>query len=255
MTDWSRLDDAYGPADDIPVLFGNLAAENRRDTWNALWSRLCHQGSAWPATWAAVPLLWRIATQGAPEDKIQAVWMARTIVQAATYQAEGAILNRHKSLFKDFADAADNHLQAHPEAPDYVQTMQAMLALSGHELWCEDLDDLTDAFFDVRCPRCATALSIAVGDYGNDSAVIDWHEGRTQQRPLTPTGPDDTPEPGKRLLTIARRDRKTTLVRRLPYVFGTAECGPCGALFPIAPAFEAHKAETLLYRLSPAAES
>lgn len=130
MTDWSRLDDAYGPADDIPVLFGNLAAENRRDTWNALWSRLCHQGSAWSATWAAVPLLWRIATQGAPEDKIQAVWMARTIVQAATYQAEGVELNRHKSLFKDFADAADNHLQAHPEAPGYIRTMQAMLALA-----------------------------------------------------------------------------------------------------------------------------
>ncbi|WP_439678234.1 hypothetical protein [Embleya sp. MST-111070] len=43
---------------------------------------------------------------------------------------------------------------------------------------------------------------------------------------------------GARLRAIAIRDGQASLARGLPYVFGTAQCPPCGGAFAIASAFE-----------------
>jgi hypothetical protein len=66
-TDWSKLTHAYGNASDIP---GLIVAVERDPTpkqsydiepWFSLWSALCHQGSVYSASFAAVPYFLRIA--------------------------------------------------------------------------------------------------------------------------------------------------------------------------------------------------
>jgi hypothetical protein len=66
---WGELRHCYGPADDIPGLLRQLAAApGPNDDWPAepwftLWSSLCHQDDVYPASYAAVPHLVRIAIE------------------------------------------------------------------------------------------------------------------------------------------------------------------------------------------------
>lgn len=60
---WAELQHAYGAADDIPELLANLNIPKSErseddpieDTWEELWSSLCHQGDVYSASFAAVP--------------------------------------------------------------------------------------------------------------------------------------------------------------------------------------------------------
>lgn len=60
-SEWHRLKHAYGAASNIPQLLRHLAdnpspTKNYRDEpWFSLWSALCHQGSVYDASFAAVP--------------------------------------------------------------------------------------------------------------------------------------------------------------------------------------------------------
>lgn len=64
---WLSLDDAYGPATALPVLLDRLLAwsanhADHGEPWphglaQDLWSRLCHQGTVYTASYAAFPTL------------------------------------------------------------------------------------------------------------------------------------------------------------------------------------------------------
>ena len=66
-TDWAHLTHAYGSAADTPGLFARLdGGPGDKDVWADLWSSLCHQGTVYDASFAALPLLTDIATGRAP---------------------------------------------------------------------------------------------------------------------------------------------------------------------------------------------
>ena len=57
---WRTLTDAYGSAELVPSLLVQLSSfptetPSRSEPWFSLWSRLCHQGDVYPASFAAVP--------------------------------------------------------------------------------------------------------------------------------------------------------------------------------------------------------
>ena len=60
---WDELQDAYGDASCIPRLLEKVLADkyqkNNSDSgpWFELWSRLCHQGIVYSASYAVVPIL------------------------------------------------------------------------------------------------------------------------------------------------------------------------------------------------------
>lgn len=61
---WTELHDAYGPASIIPRLIRDLERyppgdEERAEPYFSLWSALCHQGTVYPASFAAFPHLVR----------------------------------------------------------------------------------------------------------------------------------------------------------------------------------------------------
>lgn len=64
---WGELDHAYGKASDIPNLLRQLEAnpdvgDESHEPWHTLWGSLCHQTTVYPASYAAVPHLVRIAS-------------------------------------------------------------------------------------------------------------------------------------------------------------------------------------------------
>lgn len=75
--DWAALDHAYGPADDLPALLraaGSMDARVRDEALEELFSSLCHQGSIYSATAAAVPFVARLALEG-PGDRLRLLWL------------------------------------------------------------------------------------------------------------------------------------------------------------------------------------
>ncbi|MBT0770848.1 hypothetical protein KIH74_18035 [Kineosporia sp. J2-2] len=61
MIDWSALEHAYGAADDTPGLIARLREGDWPEAVEDLFSSILHQGSVYPATLAALPLLAGVA--------------------------------------------------------------------------------------------------------------------------------------------------------------------------------------------------
>ena len=66
---WSELHHAYGAADDVPDMLEQLGGGNLEDVMGDLYSTICHQGTVYTASYAAVPHLAKIA--GATQDPDQ----------------------------------------------------------------------------------------------------------------------------------------------------------------------------------------
>ncbi|WP_055700038.1 hypothetical protein [Streptomyces silaceus] len=75
--DWAALEHAYGTADDVPELLraaGSTDPRVREDAVEELFSSLCHQGSIYSATVAAVPFVARLALEG-PGGRLPMLWL------------------------------------------------------------------------------------------------------------------------------------------------------------------------------------
>ncbi|MEU9111740.1 hypothetical protein AB0D04_08120 [Streptomyces sp. NPDC048483] len=75
--DWAALEHAYGPADDVPGLLraaGSVDVRMRDAALDELFSSLCHQGTIYSATAAAVPFIARLALDG-PGSRLPLLWL------------------------------------------------------------------------------------------------------------------------------------------------------------------------------------
>src|SRR5574341_1296043 len=94
MTDWSRLRHAYGPAAELPELLGRLSPDPKDGAWDDLWSRLCHQGTAYSASFAALPKLLAIASGWQPRQRPMILSLAAAIVSAEDVVGDREALTR-----------------------------------------------------------------------------------------------------------------------------------------------------------------
>jgi hypothetical protein len=88
---WAQLWHSHGPASDIPALLAAAAGPTggRDRAWAALWDRLCHHGSVYSASAAAVPELTRLACDDSlrPADRAQATSLIAAIADGSSYLA------------------------------------------------------------------------------------------------------------------------------------------------------------------------
>ncbi len=81
MTDWSKLIDVGGSAEYLPELLEELESSRDPEIIEELWDRLCHQGSVYSASFAALPGLIKIAEQWYPSGEcLQIIWLAIAIL-------------------------------------------------------------------------------------------------------------------------------------------------------------------------------
>ncbi|MCP3997555.1 MAG: hypothetical protein GY722_21210 [bacterium] len=76
---WSKLEHAYGDASDVPKLLEGLAPDSNDPIWLELWSRLCHQGTVYSASFAALPHLAEFAGTLDPAERHPPLWLAAAI--------------------------------------------------------------------------------------------------------------------------------------------------------------------------------
>lgn len=242
MTDWSELDHAYGTAEDVPGLLDEAARDPRGAVWGELWSRLCHQGTVYPASHAALPALTRIARQYPPGERQMAVVLAGNIVASSdqpygdedSHETHAADVAELRHLTEEALD--DPSLADDPDT--YVHLLQALLSFEGVEVWSEELEGLTDGEYAVACPACESDNYVAIGPYGFFSTTDSMYmnEGTTGKVPLRPAEPSALEGVARRLHDRALADGHPDVATKLTFVFGRANCAECDAVFDVAEA-------------------
>lgn len=238
-TDWSRLSHAYGPATDIPAQLARLAAEPDAELWNDLWSALCHQGSVYSASFAALPWLAAVADGEDREQSVQAALLASAIVTGENQpHGAGDVRGTYAPQIRTLLMVVTRLLPTSTELSEYAYLLAAVLTLEGGVDWSEDLAwGLTAEEFALNCPRCDADLFIAMGAYGYFSTNEDYvtaKEREVAKLPLRPAAPAQLTALGRRLHTTALSDGQYELARLLTYAFGNATCPGCAADHSVA---------------------
>ncbi|MEV6239040.1 hypothetical protein [Lentzea sp. NPDC051838] len=211
MADWSVLTHAYGTAEDIPGLLDRVAKANDEEAWSELWSALCHQGTSYPASYAALPHLARI-------DDVQAVVLAGGIV------ADGGdeVRVEHAASIAQLLARANDLLPAADE-DTYAYLLGCVLAFEG--FW-DTIDTLAwgvaDQEFEIECPECGTAIQILLAEEVSRADDCD-------DRPLRPAGAVTLDGVGGRLHSISVSHGKENVAEVVRRLFGHATCPACEA--------------------------
>ncbi|MEV7387102.1 hypothetical protein [Streptomyces sp. NPDC091215] len=235
--DWHRLTHAYGRADGIPGLFARLGGTEDDSVWSELWSALCHQGSVYDASWAALPTLTEIACGRAPGGPADALMLAGAI----TAYAEDP---RRKVYEREIGEllAAGRGLLADPGIPaaPFVNLLQSVLAFEGAGVWSEALEGVNSEEYEVECPQCTEGLFVAFGRYGAFVSAGDYVTGpgadaaTAGRGELTPARPDRLTGVGARLYGEAVRAGQPAVAEALTHVFGQGCCPSCDTVFAVA---------------------
>ncbi|GAA0221248.1 hypothetical protein GCM10010492_19210 [Saccharothrix mutabilis subsp. mutabilis] len=223
MTDWSTLTHAYGTAEDIPALLDRLATEPDDAGWSDLWSALCHQGTTYPASRAALPRLADLA--GRPEP----VYAAQAVVLAGAIVADGGeeVRVRFGEAVERLSRRADELL---PAADDdtYAYLLEATLAFEGAAAWQDTLAwGVSGEEYEVECGECGVDLAISVAD----GTCAEEGGESTMTRPANAERLEGSE---RRAHDLATAHGKQQVARVLLHLYGQATCPACGSEFVVA---------------------
>ncbi|MCE7001250.1 hypothetical protein LWC34_00105 [Kibdelosporangium philippinense] len=226
MTNWGQLSHAYGTAEDIPGQLDVLRTDPTPERWNDLWSALCHQGSVYSASFAALPRLAQIAEQGDAEQRTQALVLAGAIVGSDDRPSDlGDVRAIHAADIAALLVLTRQHLPSVTDRTEYIYLVQSLLAFEDHPVGNDPLDGLVDEVYELDCPHCAELIVVALG---NDV------EPDVQSPELVPADPSDLSSVPRQIHDDALKHGHPQVAIALTYLFGQAVCTDCGESFGIA---------------------
>ncbi|MFD5494365.1 hypothetical protein ACFYY3_16530 [Streptomyces sp. NPDC001812] len=237
MTNWAQMYDSYGDVDRVPELLARAEREDDAAAWDELGYRLNLESDlVFPASFAALPRLVRLASENA-----RARGLAGAIIRCgAGDHGCDELLAGCAEAITEFRGLLDRHLRSRPD--DYLTAFRDLIAAEGHYHWSAVLGDFSDDFYEVACPHCAVAVTIAIGGYGRYSAIRDWNLGDVDRRDLKPALSEMISGTGRRMHEIAVRDGQSRLADGIAHLYGRAECPRCASVFIIADEYEsAHR--------------
>lgn len=231
MTDWSALTHAYGSADDLPAMLQSLGP-GANEGWSELWSRVCHQGSVYPASAAVMPHLLEMAERWPGAERFSPIHLAGAIV-ASQDVADGCDFRPYRHDIERLAALGlDTLVACKLPREEFIYLLQATLALEGDMVWGRQLEGLVDGEFVGDCPTCCTPLQIVIGDHGFFVTDDEWVNRPDQpRRAIVACDATALPAVGARLHRIAREAGRPEVAHSLTHVFGRSTCPAChGAL-------------------------
>ena len=189
---WKELRHAYGSAEQVPALLRAIAAEavprysdhpakarSNPTHWDEVYSSLCHQGSAYSATYAAFPHIVEIA------ERDGVAMRAETMVLAGSIIIHNNPDNVPDDLTADFQMAIANvrkwSLATVREAKlDFPGTLSYLLQAFGalrfpKSVYVRSLDRLYEGDWEVEidyCPECRKYILVEMGQDGPISMPV-----------------------------------------------------------------------------------
>ena len=238
---WSELGDAYGPAEDVPGLLAQLSPDPQAAVWQELWSRLCHQGTVYSASFAALPSLADAAARWASNKRAMVLDLAGAIVASKdVVGSREQLLRGLEPTLTRLAELARESL-AHPSfsQTDFIYLLQSARAFVGDHLWGQQLEHLADSEFPGLCPGCGRNLFIVIGEEGSFTAAEEWlNRPETPRTEIEPSA-NELPPTGLWLRQQALAAGQAQVADWIRYLFGTGRCPSCNRPFAIADAIEA----------------
>jgi hypothetical protein len=248
MVDWTSLCHAYGAADDVPGLLSKLTPDPTDEVWGELWSRICHQGSVYSASLAALPALADAAARWQPNQRAQPLALAGCILASEDCRDEDGrnlvdvFFQEKRSVVRRFQELCEESLaQCDLDKVDFIYLLQAARSFDRDEFWGQKLDQLAGWEFSGVCPRCGVDLYLVIGEYGYFATAEDWvspgnGSGKVQARPgvkLAPIAParGALPPSGQWMYDRCIAAKQSELAECITYIFGTSTCTACGEEF------------------------
>ncbi|HKR63428.1 MAG TPA: hypothetical protein VJZ00_06820 [Thermoanaerobaculia bacterium] len=217
-----------------------LVPDPDAEVWDELWGRICHQGTVYSASFAALPILVRTAAQWSPADRFMPLMLAAHIlasndgspVRASSEPAR----QEHGRLLADLTRETITAQQW--ENSRLIQLLAASLVFAGDRFWARELDRIGDGSIEFECPSCNTLLIVSVDRHGVFTSVDDWIHDDPAKRPSIL--PASSPRAGSQelLLQLATEAHAEEVAGRLLALFGSAECPRCSTLIPIWDEYE-----------------
>ena len=238
MTDWAVLRHAYGSAEDVPRLLE--AAENAGvefgPAWDEVWSRLCHQGTVYTASYEALPYLTEIAERHRPAGYVAAVDLASSIVASTDGPVDPVdVRARWATTLGRLHVIAERNLPLAADDTEFIYGLQAVLAFQDAGVWQRHLNHVADGELPLECPHCGELLVLALA--GTEPVLANFTDASVAPSRVQPGEPDADSAEGK-ILTTARSLGRTAVADVLTVVFGGLVCPSCSAPFKAADAYE-----------------
>ena len=120
---WHDLQHCYGSAADIPDLLRAIATntapakDHMAGPWSELWSRLCHQGDAYTASYAAVPHVVHIASQAVGPIDLSFFHMPVAIEIARQTGQGPAVLDEYVQAYQNAIESLPGIAGRHGKEP------------------------------------------------------------------------------------------------------------------------------------------
>jgi hypothetical protein len=233
---WGHLAHAYGPADDVPGWLAALERGDDRDekpgdddgVWHEIWSALCHQGTVYTATYAAVPHLLATALCRPVDERfslLQFIAAAAASRDAAPVPADLAAA--YASAIAMTRSVAPASLTAGLDRDDAIWMLVVIADLSGQRAVSGLLQELADGEMGVECPECAEYLVVTAGALPFTARL---------ETPGTPTTTARHTPPRAAIAELAALARSATLddvAREVAAVECEVPCPACGDVFSL----------------------
>lgn len=167
MTDWASLRDAYGSAEQVAAL---LAAAEQAGTgdgsaWDDLWGRLCHQGTVYSASYAALPALATMCLRHTAGGYSPALHLIAAVIASTDGPEDPAsIRRRYAREIADLRPVAAANVQHAADDTDFIYGLEALMAVEDGGVWQRNLHYLANGELSLQCPSCDEDLLLDFDD-------------------------------------------------------------------------------------------
>ncbi len=253
---------ADGFAEDLPTLLAQLESTQSETGLAELSQRLYHQGVVYPASFAALPDLIRIAEKWPPparfrllslilgiltgedadslrrpydrslETDIPAEWVTTSNRIDATSPTREQYTNEIATLVRLTTESLASRVW--PEF-DFAYLLCALLALEGDVSWLGKLDYLRFGFNEL-CTNCDAEIDIFITEEPA-FAECEGTNGADRQTLLQPANPVELTDSPQWLYETARAYNQTNVAGWIVYLLGTGNCPRCKTRFNVSDMF------------------
>lgn len=225
VTDWQALQDAYGSAGLVGGLL-ERADTDERAVWEELWSRLCHQGTVYAASYAALPRLAELATRRDPAGFVEPLFLATCIITSTDGpEAESDVRARYAETIGVLHDVAERLVPLAGDDTDFVYRVQALLATEGPGPWASRLEALADQELELACGNCGEQLLISLES--SPSLVRQFDDAAVGTTSMVAAEPSALTDSEARAYELAITYGRPQVAEQMLEMFGVIECPNC----------------------------
>jgi len=166
---WGELTTAYGSGLEVPGLLRRLSSEGVPAVpksywdgcpWTMLWATICHQGTVYTASYAAVPHLVRLASQAAPDARARLIDLITYIEMGRAWRSAPpvpAFLEAgYLAALEELREILAASMRERWETRSACRLAAAFMVLNGETEVARYLSEVAESY--PACPSCGEAL-------------------------------------------------------------------------------------------------